>query len=397
MVRPAVIVVMVAAAVSLSAPAAPGQTVTAPAARSEVTAEQVRTAIDTLGSLEFPVRTAAARTVRRASGAIAVPALTRAVTSHTDEYVRFRALVLLSGFNDPKTRDLMLKMISDRNDRIRAAVYSWFEHHPDPGVLPRLLQALDREESEFVRPALTGALAAYGTDAKVRELMTQLVMKGHDLFRSAVIEALGDHQAAYALKPIAEVARLDGPLQDDAVLALGRLGDKRGLETLAALQRTAARSLQPTIAAAICLLGSNCASHQGFIIQTLKFATENPGFQPLLRAAASGLGALAEAGSSEAVAALIARGVPARDPERAPIALALGAVAIRNTTLVLHALQEQGDAAPAIDLLRDAFDMLEEDLEEERFFALVRRTYWEAPEGSPGRRVAEALIQRLEF
>jgi hypothetical protein len=41
--------------------------------------------------------------------------------------------------------------------------------------------------------------------------------------------------------------------------------------------------------------------------------------------------------------------------------------------------------------------MLEEDLEEERFFALVRRTYWETVEGSPARRVAEMLIQRLEF
>jgi len=373
------------------------QTSTTPPTLSEITAEQVRTSVDTLGSLEFPVRTAAARTIRRASAAIAVPALMRAVTAHTDEYVRFRALVVLSGFNDARTRELMLKVLTDRNDRIRAVAYSWFEHHPDPGVLPRLLQALDREESEFVRPALTRALTAYGNDPKVRELMTHLVMKGHDLFRAAVIEALGQHHAAYALKPITEVAKLDGPLQDDAVLAIGRLGDKRGLETLAALQRTAPRALQPLIAAAICLLGSNCSSHQGFMEQTLKFAIENPGFQPLLRSAASGLGALAIAGNRDALDALITRGVPARDPERAPLALALGTVAIGNTPLLLKALDVQTDPAPAIDLLRDAFDMLEEDLEEERFFALVRRTYWEAPEGSPTRRIAEALIQRLEF
>jgi len=131
--------------------------------------------------------------------------------------------------------------------------------------------------------------------------------------------------------------------------------------------------------------------------QTLKFAIENPGFQPLLRSAASGLGALAIAGNRDALDALITRGVPARDPERAPLALALGTVAIGNTPLLLKALDVQTDPAPAIDLLRDAFDMLEEDLEEERFFALVRRTYWEAPEGSPTRRIAEALIQRLEF
>jgi len=48
-------------------------------------------------------------------------------------------------------------------------------------------------------------------------------------------------------------------------------------------------------------------------------------------------------------------------------------------------------------VLRDAFDMLEEDYEEERFFATVRRSYWAAPEGSPDRKVADALIQALEF
>ena len=395
MLRQAAIVVLFVVTVK---PSGSTRQTAAPAApRSEVTAEQVRTAIDTLGSLEFPVRAASARTIRRAPAALAIPALTRAVTAHGDEYVRFRALVVLTGFNDPRTRELMLKMIADRNDRVRAVAYAWFEHSPDPAVLPRLLQALDREESEFVRPALTAALAAYGNDPKVRELMTQLVMKGHDLFRSAVIEALGEYQAVYALKPIAEVARLEGPLQDDAVLAIGRLGDKRGLETLAALQRTAARPLQPTIAAAICLLGSNCSSHQGFIAKTLKFATENPGFQPLLRAAASGLGALAIAGNTDAVDVLIERGAPSRDPERAPIALALGTVAIRNTAVLLKVLESRADIAPAIELLRDAFDMLEEDFDEERFFALVRRTYWEAAEGSPTRRVAEALIQRLEF
>lgn len=373
-----------------------------PAARAQerrdpVTAEQVQAAIDTLGSLEFPRRMDAARTVRRALPATAVPALLRAVASHTDGYVRFRALVILSGFNEPRTRDVMLKALADRNDRLRAVAYSWFEHNPDPAVLPQLLKALDSEESEFVRPALTRALAAYGNDARARETMTGLVMKGQDLFRAAVIEALGDHKGAYALKPIVEVAKLEGPLQDDAVLAIGKLGEKRGLETLAALQRPAPRTLQPSIAAAICLLGSNCGSHQGYIAETLKFASVNPGFQELLRAAAGGLAALAVAGSTEAVEILIERGAPARDPERAAIALALGTVALRNTPILLKVLESASDPAGAVELLREAFDMLEEDFDEERFFALVRRTYWQSTPGSPTRRVAESLIQRLEF
>ena len=41
--------------------------------------------------------------------------------------------------------------------------------------------------------------------------------------------------------------------------------------------------------------------------------------------------------------------------------------------------------------------MLEEDLDEERFYAAVRRGYWAAPENAPARKIAEALFQTLEF
>ena len=89
--------------------------------------------------------------------------------------------------------------------------------------------------------------------------------------------------------------------------------------------------------------------------------------------------------------------VPTRDPERAAIALALGTIAIRNTPLTMKVLEQQAQLDPAIELLREAFDMLEEDLEEEQFFVAVRRAYWAAAAGSPARKVAAALIQRLEF
>jgi HEAT repeat protein len=392
----ALIVLGWAAALGAVASAQPPRASESPAAE-KVSPPQVRSAIDLLGSLDFPVRMNAGRTVRRAETTVAVPALLEAVATHKDSYVRFKALVVLSGFNDPRTGDVMVKALDDRNDRLRAAAYGWFEHHPDPKMAPRLLTALSKEESEFVRPSLTRALAALGTDAKVREVMTGLVMSGQDLFRAVVIEALGEYRATYALQPIMDVARLDGPLQDDAVLAIGRIGDKRGLIALADLQRTAPRSLQPSIAAAICLLGSNCSSHLGYLTETLRFAIANPGYQELLRAAAGGLSALAVAGNQEAAATLFERGSPTRDPERAPIALALGTLALRNTTLTLKALEGQKALDPAIELLREAFDMLEEDLEEERFYVTVRRAYWAAPAGSAARKIADLLIQKLEF
>src|SRR5262249_46013308 len=155
---------------------------------------------------------------------------------------------------------------------LRAVASGFFEQAPDAGILPRLLDSLVREESQFVRPALTRAIAAQGSDPRAREMLTGLVMKGQDFFRSTVIEALGDYKAAYALEPITTVAKLEGPLQGDAILALGKIGDKRSRDTLVALQGKGPRTLQPTVAAAFCLLGVNCASHQPYLERTLRFA-----------------------------------------------------------------------------------------------------------------------------
>lgn len=366
-------------------------------ATREISPAQLQSAIDRLSTIEFAVRMEAARTIRRAPAAAAVPALSEAATKHADGYVRFRALILLSGFNDPRTREVMARMLDERNDRLRAVAYAFFEHHPEPAMLPRLIDALAREEGEFVRPALTRAIAAYGSDPRAREVMTSLVTRGQDFFRSVVIEAIGDYKGAYAFDAVNGVAKLDGPLQDDAVLALGRMGDKRAIETLAALQRSAPRPVQPAIAASICLLGVNCSSHQGYLTDTLNFAVANPGFQDLLRAAATGLAALAVAGNEDALRTLIDVGGPSRDPARAAIALAIGSVALRNTPLTLSVLERDQSPDAALELLREAFDMLEEDYLEERFFVTIRRSYWQAPASSATRRAAEALIRKLEF
>jgi len=357
----------------------------------------LKAAIDNLGKFEAPVRVAASREVRRAPAAQAVPALMTAASGHADGYVRFRALVLLAGFNDARAREVMSSALDDPNDRLRTAAYAYFEHNREQGMSARLMKALDKEDGEFVRPALTRALAAYGDEPAVQKAMASLVLRGQDLYRSAVIDALGDYRAAYAFTPISEVAKLDGPLQEDAILALGKLGDKRALVVLQGLQRTVPRVRQPAVAASICLLGINCDSHQKFVIDTMRFGLANIGFQDLLRASARALGALAISGREDAMTALVDIGIPARDPGRAPIALALGTVALRNTPLLVKLFGSREDLREASLLLRDAFDMLEEDFEEERFFATVRRTYWQGAAGSPQRKVADALIQVLEF
>ena len=48
-------------------------------------------------------------------------------------------------------------------------------------------------------------------------------------------------------------------------------------------------------------------------------------------------------------------------------------------------------------LLAEGFDMLEEDLDKERLFAFVRRSYWDAPDASSARALMQTLIGKLEF
>ena len=194
----------------------------APASREQpISPAQLKAAIDNLGKFDAPARTTAARSVRRAPAAQAVPALMEAAAGHADGYVRFRALVLLSGFNDPRARESMSTALDDPNDRLRTVAYAYFEHNVERGMSARLLKKLDKEDGEFVRPALTRALAAYGDETPVQTALSGLVLRGQDLYRSAVIEALGDYHATYALAPIVEVAKRDGPLQEDAILAIG--------------------------------------------------------------------------------------------------------------------------------------------------------------------------------
>jgi HEAT repeat protein len=368
-----------------------------PAAAQTPTAADVVASIDKLGSFEYATRTNAARIVRRASAEVAVPPLAKAARAHSDEYARFRALTLLAGFGGETARDVMREVQSDRNDRLRTVAFAWFEHNPDPEMLPVLLDRLTKERSEFVRPALTRALAAHGADPRVRAALVPLIARGEDFFRGALIEAIGEYDGKYAVAEIAEVAKLDGPLQDDAITALGRIGDASQAPLLASLQKSAPRSVQPGISAALCLMGLNCAGQEDFLRKTLAVAVKDTSYQDVLRGAAHAWGVLAARGRPGALDVLFDAGIPTVDPARAPIALALGMAVLRNPGAVLATLESRKDRDAALTLLQEAFDMLSEDFEEERFYVEIRKAYWGAAAGSARRQVAEAVIQKLEF
>src|SRR5262249_61793006 len=111
-------------------------------------AAQLQAAIDKLGSLDYATRSKASQVVRRTVAAQAVPALLQAVTGHADGYVRYRSLVLLTGFNDPRTKDAMRESLASPNDRLRTVAFSYFEHNPDPALIPPFIPAPHKEQGE---------------------------------------------------------------------------------------------------------------------------------------------------------------------------------------------------------------------------------------------------------
>jgi HEAT repeat protein len=231
-----------------------------PAQAATAAPSNLKQNIANLSALDFPVRMQSARLIRRTPGAEAVPALVEAVRRDANEFVRYRALVLLTGFNDPGTPALMRESMRDRNDRIREVAYKWLERNPDPKLAPALIAALQTEESEFVRPALVSALAALGSDPAVQRAMTGEIGRGLDFFRSAVIDALGRHRAVYAVDGITATSRLEGPLQDDALLALGRIGGTRATAAINEFTGGTQEAMQMQRAAR-CLIGEMCKEH----------------------------------------------------------------------------------------------------------------------------------------
>lgn len=366
----------------------------APAAPGAAPQPDLKQNIANLSSLDFPVRMQAARLIRRTPETQAVPALVEAARHHSDEFVRYRALVLLTAFNDRGTRDLMRELIKDRDDRVREVAYKWLERNPDSQLTPQLIASLQTEQSEFVRPALVGAVAALGTDPNVQRAMIGEIPRGLDFFRSAVIDALGRHRAVYAIDGIAAVSRLEGPLQDDALLALGRIGGARATAAVNEFKSGTQEATQ-MIHGVRCLLGEMCAEH----IKSLAAAASDENGRPgTVGGAIDALEAVAQNRNEAALSALVAL-APKEGPRRERIAVSFSSVALRQPDWVVDWIgaKDASTRESLITMLKDGFDSLEEDFDEEQFFAAVRAGYWRAADASAGRSLAAMLIQKLEF
>ena len=368
------------------------------------TATVLRAAIEQRGDFDYDVRLVASRALRRGDPDVVVPLLLDAMQRHEGSYVQFRAAVLCRGFESATGPAVFEEALDSPNDRVRAAAYEYFEQVPSLDVVPKLFDAMDTQTSEFVRPYLVRALAANDEDPAVPRRLVADIHRGQEYFRGAAIEALGDHGAGYAVDALIGIISADGPLRDDALLALGKIGDRRVLARLSEVQRVADPVLQPIVSATACLIEVDCEGQFQCIAGTLRYAAQAGGedSQGAVRSAVTALSALATGGSRSALDVLFEVGATAPESARAPITIALGTVALRNAEIVRATLADTGESAePASEakllLLRDAFDILDEDFSEERFYTFIRRDYWAATEGLRARSVAEATIRMLEF
>ena len=346
------------------------------------TPAQLKAAIDNLGKFDAPVRTAAARAVRRAPAAQAVPALIEAAGGHADGYVRFRALVLLSGFNDPRAREVMSSALDDPNDRLRTVAYAYFEHNPrarDVGA-PADEAGQGRRR---VRPSgadagagrLRRRAAGAGRAARRSSCAGRISTAAPSSRRSATIKAAYALRADHRGRQAATARSRRTP-----ILALGKLGDKRALETLQGLQQTA-----PARAPAGDRRRDLPARDQLRVAPEVRRRHDDASASPTW---ASRISCAPPRGRSarwrrrrpagRRGRAARRRHPGARSRPRRRSRSRSARVALRNTPLTLSVSRPQPTSSEAALLLRDAFDMLEEDFEEERFFATVRRTYWQA-------------------
>lgn len=346
-----------------------------------------------LGDFDFETRMAAAQAVRRAPAADAGPVLAAAITTSADSYVRFRAFVLLTGLLDPRLEDFARAALTDRNDRLRQAAFDWLAGHPLPALAPRLIDLLETEQAEFVRPSLLRALASLDADPRVQATLVREVSRGLDIFRGAVIEALGRRKAAYAVDALSGVVAVDGPLRDVAALALGRIGGGKAAAALAAVHDRD-KGVELTLRTAQCLADGQCdAARQELVrVWPQSAATGVAG------SAAQALAVMAEHGDARATALLAEAGIAGVRDLRDHAAVALSTVALgQPETVVSWMVAHPESRAGVTALLKDGFDLIEEDVAEETFYATLRATYWKAAEGSDLRTTAALLIDGLGF
>ena len=158
-----------------------------PPAPQAISPAQLKAAIDKLSDLDYAVRMNASRTIRRAQSSQAVQALLQTVAEHGDGYVRYRALVLLTGFNDPRTKDAMRESLKSPNDRLRAVAYSFSSTIPTRRCRRSFSRRSRKSRASSSGQRWSGRSPPWppeSDNATLRQAVLRDATRGEDFFRS---------------------------------------------------------------------------------------------------------------------------------------------------------------------------------------------------------------------
>jgi HEAT repeat protein len=189
------------------------------------------------GDPQSGVRMAACQALGSMRDPRGLPALEKAL-SDEDESIRIVAARALGGIPGPESMDVLLRVaLQDESERIRSHVVKVVAERRTREAVPRLESAL-RAESDMVRANAALALGEIGDRSSLKVLYASLddpfykvrCLAGHAIARIAP----GDAEAKAALAH--RLAAEDNAMAKvDLAWALGKLGDRSGMETIRTL------------------------------------------------------------------------------------------------------------------------------------------------------------------
>ena len=167
------------------------------------------------------------------------------------------------------------------------------------------------------------------------------------------MEALGRHRGVYAVEGIVATSRLEGPLQDDALLALGRIGGTRAVAALGEFTKGTPEAAE-MIRAARCLVGERCAESIAALVAA---ASSEERRQGTIRGAVDALEAIAQNRNEAALSALVTLGVK-QSALRERVAVSVASVALRQPDWVVEriAAADASTRETIITMLKDGVD-----------------------------------------
>ena len=314
----------------------------------------------------------------------------------------YRALVLLTAFK--RSRHARPDARADprsQRPRARGRIQVARSAIPTRSWPAPLSWSLQTEESEFVRPgARRRCRALSAAITTVQRAMIGEIGGGLDFFRSAVIEALGRHRARHTrVDGIAATSKLQGPLQDDALL--GTRSNRRDCARRAAIRPSSpaghrsSRTDDPWRPMSdwreLCARARSLRSWLPRLSPTKETDARSR------ECASMRSRPVAQNRNEAALSALFRLAKMQRPPRerRRRLWPAWRFVSLTGPSRRrLNAADGPTTRKSAITMLKDGFDSLEEDFDRRAVLRIrASRGYWRAPDGSASAVAAATLIQ----